>query len=55
VELSSNGAQKNRNSTRKKVSIHHCVVKIVVQKHEQTSITEEAEAAVIAARDNLSL
>ncbi len=53
--LNFSGQQKNKSSTRKKVSIHHFVVKTVVQKHVQALITMEAEAAeVIEVQDNLS-
>lgn len=51
----SHGQQTNKNSTNKKVLTHLSVVRTAVRKREQTStVTAEAVAAVIEARDNLS-
>lgn len=53
VVQNSSGPKKNKNSTRKKALTPHYVVKIAVQKHVQTSITEEAEVET-EVQDNLS-
>ncbi len=54
VEPSLLGQQKSKNSIKKRVSTHHFAVKIVVQKHAQTSTMVEEAAEATGVQDNLS-